>query len=132
MGALHEESFIVQEMEKAFRDNSLLDYQLFYSCHKICELYGLEQLSHAKGVLEQRMAYDDSLRILMTLAVSVIAVLLSAFSIMGLSTNIMVGAFVLFIFSVLCYCFILINTNEYRKSMYFLSVICDEISKRSK
>lgn len=133
----HEESFIVKDMEKQFKINHGLDYPLFYSCKKICDAYGIEQLNHAKAVLQQRKAYEESYRNVMALAVSVIAILIGVFSI-GYSENSQSGgnyaggAFLLFLMAVLCYWVVLTQIKGNQKNEYFLSIICDEIAKRSR
>ena len=133
----HEESFIVQDMEKQFKRNQGLDYQLYYSCQKICDAYGIEQLNHAKAVLQQRKVYQESYRNLMALAVSIIAILISIFSLVysgnsQIGANYAGGAFLLFLMAILCYLAVLTPMKRNRKNDYFLSVICDEIVKRSK
>ncbi len=132
---LHEESFIVQNMRKEFEKNPNFNYQLFHSCKKICDSYGIEQLNHAKAVLQQSKTYRELYVSLMSFGISLAAILVNILSILIQSQfdiDSGISIFTLFGVAVMAYYTVLLRMGDDRRDEYFISVIEDEVLKRSK
>lgn len=141
MAYIKEESFILEEMEKMFKNLNTFNYQLYYECQKVCTMYGMEQIYHAKAVLEEKKIYHSEINnansYLLTFFSIVVAVIALWFSILPdkiMETLNMDPLFLIGIFAVIVVAIIYELHDKtvisYRKTTYFYSIICDEIEKR--
>lgn len=135
-------SFILENMEKAFENHKKFDYQLYYECKKCCYTYGVEQLYHAKAVLEEKQTYgienNNGISITLTLISIALTTLTLWASILTddakkrslLNPTLMYG-----ILAIIAVFGMLVLHDRYifphRKNAYFYSIICDEIERRS-
>ena len=140
---IKEESFILDDMEKSFKIHKKFDYQLYCNCKKNCYVYGIEQLYHAKAVLEEKQTYgienNNGISIVLTLASIVLTTLTLWVSALTddrkkdllFNPLLMYGMLVIIAVGI-----ILVMHDKiilpHRKNAYFYSVICDEIERRSK
>ena len=141
MSIVKEESFILEDMKKAFKKNKKFDYQLYCECKKMCYVYGIEQLYHAKAVLEEKQTFasDNNNGIsvvfsIITIALTTITLWVSALTDnrkkdLPLDSLLAYGLIVAIAMVIL-----LILHNMviiyHRKDAYFYSIICDEIERR--
>lgn len=140
---IKEESFILEELEKAFKKHKKFNYQLYYECMKACNIYGIEQLIHARAVLEERQIFGSEnnngfsfLLSYVSIVVTVITLWVSALTdkrkeALNIEPFIFVGiACCLGVVTIfLLHDRIII---PHRKNAYFHAIICDEIERRSK
>lgn len=129
-----EESYIVESMKKEYKKTKNFTYQLYYSCKKCCDAYGIEQLNHAKAYLEQRRKSNSD----------VISCWLGILSIIGIIATLIAAKannirnlefldlfLMLSLYSMLVMMVVIISSNVKKKDDYFYSIICDEIERRN-
>lgn len=138
-----EQSFILNDMEKAFKRHKKFDYQLYYDCKKCCYIYGIEQLYHAKAIFEEKNIYGVENNNGISMVLTFISIALTTLT-LWVSTltddkkkDLLFNFFIMYGLLAVFFVFILIVIhNEIiiprRKNAYFYSIICDEIERRNK
>lgn len=138
-----EQSFILNDMEKAFKRHKKFDYQLYYDCKKCCYTYGIEQLYHAKAIFEEKNIYEVENNNGISMVLTFISIALTTLT-LWVSTltddkkkDLLFNSFIMYGLLAAFSVFILIVIhNEIiiprRKNAYFYSIICDEIERRNK
>jgi len=136
------ESFILNDMQKAFQKHRQFDYQLYYECKKCCYVYGTEQLYHAKAILEEEQIYGVENNNGTSIVLTFISIILTTITLWvsaltdktkmecGYDYLIILGMIFVFLVTIL---FIMHNNSilQHRKSAYFYSIVCDEIERRN-
>lgn len=140
---IKDKSFILEGMEEEYNKFREFNYQLYYSCKKYCDAYGVEQLNHAKAVLEQKKQFSEennmSATILLALVSTGFMVVTLIVSAMTEDNKKKIDIDFLIIFGLLyfgCVVLVFIFQNVVsrirRRNSYFHSIICDEIERRNK
>lgn len=76
-----EESFILDDMEKAFKRHKKFNYQLYYDCKECCDIYGIEQLHHAKAILEKKLNETNFRVNFITFVIAIVTVIFTCLGI---------------------------------------------------
>lgn len=138
-----EQSFILNDMEKAFKRHKKFDYQLYYDCKKCCNTYGIEQLYHAKAIFEEKYIYGVENNNGISMVLTFISIALATLT-LWVSTltddkkkDLLFNPFIMYgLLAVFSVFILIVIHNEIiiprRKNAYFYSIICDEIERRNK
>lgn len=131
-----ENSFVLEVFDKEFNEQKI-DYQFYYKCQKICKQFGMEQLKHARAILELERTHNDAMGQLGALLISlfsmisatIAAVIIGETKLDIIERAILVS--VIWMVALMIYgCTFIARVNSERH-VYYYSLICDEIERRN-
>lgn len=131
-----ETCFVLEVLDKELNEQKI-DYQFYYKCQKICKQFGMEQLKHARAILELERTHNDAMGQLGALLISLFSMISATIAAVVIGETkldiIEQGILVLVIWMValMIYgCTFIARVNS-EQHVYYYSLICDEIERRN-
>lgn len=143
MFILVDNSELINKFENKYKSNKIIDIEFYGKCKEICEDESIENLKHAKAVLEERKidasGNDVGFAQIFAIASMTLAILSlladSIVKILGLdsSCDFFVSTCIVFVIVTFILLVVYMGTiPSRRRHAYYYSVICDEIDEKKK
>ena len=131
-----ETCFVLEVLDKELNEQKI-DYQFYYKCQKICKQFGMEQLKHAKAILELEKTHNDVMGQLGALMISWFSMISANLAIVFIGETkldiigkgIVVGT--MWMVGLMIYSCTFVARVDSEGHAYYYSVICDEIERRN-
>lgn len=131
-----ENCFVLEVFDKELNEPKI-DYQFYCKCQKICKQFGMEQLKHARAILELEKTHNDAMGQLGAILISLFSMIsatIAAVVIGETKLDIIERAIlvsVIWMVALMIYgCTFIARVNSERH-VYYYSLICDEIERRN-
>lgn len=131
-----ENCFVLEVFDKELNEPKI-DYQFYCKCQKICKQFGMEQLKHARAILELEKTHNDAMGQLGAILISLFSMISATIAAVVIGETkldiiwrgILVWAMLME--ALMIYCGLVVKRVNSERHVYYYSLICDEIERRN-